>query len=390
MPEPRLGADADAGRQNRLIADILERAVAAGEASLRRGPDLLPVLREAGVVDAGAYGVIVILAGVVAALRGDETPALAHHAPARITRPEHASETFRWCTNFAVTGGDLEGRAFVPALEALGDSVLVVGDRRTLKVHVHTDDPERAIAVFDDAGAVSRLDVADMRAQVAERDARLDAAAAAPGARSGALAVVSGPGLRELFASLGAHVLDGGPTLNPSTHQLLAGIHAVPAEQVVVLPNSPNVRMAAERAAELAEKDVAVVATRSQQAGLSAALALMPERSAAENAAAMEDVLAALRTGGVAPAARADTGGRFAIGDAVGFVDEEIVAWGDAEPTLEAVLTQLGAGAELVTVIAGAGAPLADERIEALAPDGVELELSDGGQPGWWWLLSAE
>ncbi|MEA2384470.1 MAG: fatty acid kinase [Solirubrobacteraceae bacterium] len=390
MPEPRLATDADAATQNGLIADVLERAVAAGEASLRRGPDLLPVLRDAGVVDAGGYGVIVILAGVVAALRGDAAPDLAHHAPARITHPEHSSQTFRWCTNFAVTGSALDAPAFVPALEALGDSVLVVGDRRTLKVHVHTDDPEKAIAVFEGAGAVSRLDVADMRAQVAERDARLGASAAAPAARSGALAVVSGLGLSELFASLGARVLDGGPTLNPSTHELLAGIHAVPAEQVVVLPNSPNVRMAAERAAELAEKDVVVVATRSQQAGLSAALALAPERGAAENAAAMEDVLAALRTGGVAPAARADAGGRFAVGDAVGFVDEEIVAWGDAEPTLGAVLAQLGDGAELVTVIAGAGAPLGDERIEALAPEGVELELSHGGQPGWWWLLSAE
>ena len=130
--------------------------------------------------------------------------------------------------------------------------------------------------------------------------------------------------------------------------------------------------------------------TRSQQAGLAAAVVLAPWRTAAENAAAMEDVLAALRTGGVAPAARADAAGRFAVGDAVGFVDEEILAWGEAEPTLGAVLEALGADAELVTVIAGAGAPLDDARIEALAPDGVELELSDGGQPGWWWLLSAE
>jgi fatty acid kinase len=390
MPEARLHAEADAAVQNRLIADVLERAVAAGEASLRRGPDLLPVLREAGVVDAGGYGVIVILAGVVAALRGDAAPALEHHAPARISHPEHASETFRWCTNFAVTGRGLEAQGFVAPLEAIGDSVLVVGDRTTLKVHVHTDDPEQAIAVFAGAGAVSHLDVADMRAQVAGRDARLHAGPAAPGARSGALAVVSGPGLRDLFASLGAHVLDGGATLNPSTHELLAGIHAVPAEQVVVLPNSANVRMAAERAADLAEKEVVVVPTRSQQAGLSAAVALAPERTAAENAAAMEDVLAALRTGGVAPAARADAGGRFAVGDAVGFVGEEIFAWGEAGPTLGAVLGALGDGAELVTVIAGAGAPLDGDRIAALAPDGVELELSDGGQPGWWWLLSAE
>jgi uncharacterized protein len=394
MPEPRLAADAEAERQNRLIAGVLERAVAAGEASLRRGPDLLPVLREAGVVDAGGYGVIVILAGVVAALRGDAAPAaaVAHHAPARVTHPEHASTTYRWCTNFAVVGHDLDARAFVPALEAFGDSVLVVGDRTTLRVHVHTDDPERAFRVFLDAGAdaVLHSDVADMRAQVAERGARLARAREAAPERSGALVVASGPGLADLFRSLGAQVLDGGPTLNPSTHELLAGIHAVPAEQVVLLPNSPNVRMAAERAAELAEKEVVVVPTRSQQAGLAAAVVLAPWRSAAENAAAMREVLDALRTGAVAPAARADAGGRFAVGDAVGFVEDEIVAWGDAEPTLGAVMARIGDGAELVTVIAGAGAPLDEERIAALAPAGVELELSDGGQPGWWWLLSAE
>src|SRR4051812_38185761 len=362
MSDPRLGPGADPVAQNRRIADVLERAIEAGEASLRRGPDLLPALRDAGVVDAGAYGVIVILAGVVAALRGDAAPALEHHAPARVTHPEHSSSTFRWCTNFAVTGRALAPHAFVGPLEALGDSVLVVGDRSTLKVHVHTDDPERAIALFAGAGDVSRVDVADMRAQVADRGDRLSAGdrrwGGAAGARSGALAVVSGAGLRGLFESLGAHVLDGGPTLNPSTHELLAGIHAVDAEQVVVLPNSANVRMAAERAAELADKDVVVVPTRSQQAGLAAAVALQPGRDALENAAAMEDMLAQLRTGAVAPAARGDAQGRFGVGDAVGFVDDEIVAWGAAEPTLGAVLAALGDGAELLTCLSGPGAPL--------------------------------
>src|SRR6185369_12197285 len=122
-------------------------------------------------------------------------------------------------------------------------------------------------------------------------------------------------------------------------------------------------------------KDVVVVPTRSQQAGLAAAVVLVPWRTAAENAAAMEDVLAALRTGGVAPAARADAAGRFAVGDAVGFVDDELVAWGEAAPTLAAVLAALAADAELVTCIAGEGAPLDAEEIAALAPAGVELEL---------------
>jgi hypothetical protein len=391
-PTPRLGSAAEGDEQERVLADVLEEAIAAGEASLRRGPDLLPVLREAGVVDAGGYGVIVIFAGVVAALRGEAPPAVAHHhAPARVTHPEHASSTYRYCTNFAVTGAQLDAGRYVAALEALGDSVLVVGDRSTLKVHVHTDDPERAIALFDRAGDVSRLDVADMRAQIGRRAARLTGnGAARADALAGALAVVSGTGIARLYESLGCHVLDGGPTLNPSTHELLAGIHAVPAEEVVVLPNSPNVIMAADRAAELAEKAVRVVGSRSQQAGLAAALALNTSAGADDNAAAMEAAIAAVRTGAVAPAARQDVAGRFAVGDAVGFVDDELVAWGDAAPTLEAVFDALAADAELVTCIAGEDAPLDDAAVAALAPAGVELELEDGGQASYWWLLSAE
>jgi uncharacterized protein len=361
---------------------------------VRRGPELLPVLRDAGVVDAGGYGVIVIFAGVVAALRGEAAPVLEHHAPARVTYPEHESSTFRYCTNFAVTGDGLDAARYATALEALGDSVLVVGDRTTLKVHLHTDEPEDAIALFDGAGEVSRLDVADMRVQVAQRDARLqgngDGAARGATSASAALAVVSGAGMARLYDSLGCHVLDGGPTLNPSTHELLAGIHAVPAEEVVVLPNSANVIMAAERAADLAEKVVCVVASRSQQAGLVAAVALRPDAGARDNAAVMQEALDAVRTGAVAPAARADAAGRFAVGDAVGFVDDELVAWGEAAPTLEAVLAALAIDAELVTCIAGAGAPLDADAIAALAPAGVELELEDGGQPSYWWLLAAE
>jgi DAK2 domain fusion protein YloV len=387
---PRLGPDAEGDEQQRVLADILEEAIVAGEASVRRGPELLPVLREAGVVDAGGYGVIVIFAGVVAALRGEAAPALAHHAPARISHPEHDSSTYRYCTNFAVTGEQLDAARHVGALEELGDSVLVVGDHTTLKVHVHTDDPETAIAVFAGVGDVSRLDVADMRAQVAQRDARLASNGHTTGARTGVLAVVSGAGMARLYESLGAHVLHGGPTLNPSTHELLAGIHAVPSEEVVVLPNSANVIMAAERAAELAEKAVRVVVSTSQQAGLAAAVALSPAADADTNAGAMRVAIAGVRTGAVAPAARDDAAGRFAVGDAVGFVDDELVAWGATAPTLEAVLAALAADAELVTCIAGEGAPLDADAIAAIAPVGVELELEDGGQPSYWWLLAAE
>jgi uncharacterized protein len=388
MSDARLGPDATAAEQNTVIAEVIERALEAGQESVKRGPDLLPVLRDAGVVDAGGYALTVLLAGIVGALRGSEPPALEHHAAARVTHPQHSSSTYRYCTNFAVTGIGLEQRGFIPALEQIGDSVLVVGDPTTLKVHVHTDDPNAATALFTDAGLVSHLDVADMREQVQQRDERL-VAPAAP-CVCGALAVVTGDGMSALFESLGVRVLDGGPTLNPSTYDVLAAIHAVPAEEVVVLPNSPNVVMAAERAAELSDKTVHVVTSRSQQAGLAAAVSLDPSRSARANAAAMADTLAHVRTGAVAPAARDDAQGRFREGDAVGFVEEQIVAWGRPRETLRGVLEQLAENAELITCLRGAEAPLDDQTVHALAAGEVEFELSNGGQQSYWWLLSAE
>jgi DAK2 domain fusion protein YloV len=415
MPETRLAPDAPAERQDALLADVLERALEAGEQSVARGPELLPVLREAGVVDAGGYGLTVLFAGVIAALRGTEAPPLAHHHAARVTRPQHESSTYRYCTNFAVTGSGLDPRAFFAQLEALGDSVLVVGDATTLKVHVHTDDPKAATALFSDAGRISHLDVADMPQQVEERSERLAAGngapaangapagatpagngsaashdEAAPTAACGLLAVVSGAGIRALYESVGAAALDGGDTLNPSTYDLLAGVHAVAAEEVVVLPNSPNVFMAAERAAELSEKRVVVVRSRSQQAGLVAAVAFDPARDADANAELLDAALARVRTGAVARAARDDASGRFRAGDAVGYVGEELVAWGEPAATLRDVLTALSDGAELITCLRGAEAPLDDDAVATLAHDGVELDLPAGGQAGYWWLLSAE
>ena len=386
MDEPRLHGHVDDDAQNAMIAMVLEAALRSGELSVARGPELLPILREAGVVDAGGYGLTVMLAGVIAALRGTAAPQIAHHTPARITHPQHESTTFRYCTNFAVTGEELDPAAWNEQLERFGDSVLVVGDSHTLKVHLHTDEPERATALFAEIGEVSHLDVADMTEQVAERTERLAEAIQT----CGVLAVVSSSGMADLFESLGAVALDGGVTLNPSTYELLAGIHEVPAEEVVVLPNSPNVIMAAERAAELAEKTVHVVGSRSMQAGLVAAVALEPNRGAGDNAEAMRAALANVRTGAVTEAARDDAEGRFRRGEAVGFVDEQIVAWGEPGETLEAVLGELGREAELLTLIEGDGAPLDGAGVAALVPGGVDVEYSRGDQPAYWWLIAAE
>jgi DAK2 domain fusion protein YloV len=385
--DARLPADATDEMQNAVIAAVLERALQAGESSVRRGPDLLPALREAGVVDAGGYALTVVLAGILGALRGGALPVLARHATARVTRPQHSSTTYRYCVSFAVTGTGLEAPRFHPALERLGDSVLIVGDPTTLKVHIHTDDPDAATALFHSAGTVSHLDLADMRAQVDERERRL---AAAQPPVCDAVAVVSGAGMRSLFESLGVHALDGGPALAPSSLDVLAAIHACRAEQVVVLPNSPSALTAARRAAELSDKTVCLVASLTPQAGLAAAVALDPSRDAEGNAAAMRGALEHIRTGAVAPARLDDAQGRFRAGDAVGYVEEEIVAWGKPREALREVLEQLAHDAELITCLRGAEAPLDDGTVQALAHGDVEFELSDGGQPGQWWLLSAE
>jgi uncharacterized protein len=386
MDRQRLSPQADDDEQDELLAEVLAVAARAGEEAVERTPDQLDVLADAGVVDAGAHGLVVILAGIVAGLRGelDAIPDVAHHEPPRQTRPHHFDSRFRYCTNFIVTGRGLQARSFVRRLEEIGDSVLVVGDQATLKVHLHTDEPEFAVAVFGKAGDVQRLDVADMHEQIQARERRLTPA------RSGAVAVAAGDGLKSLFEALGAHIVDGGATLNPSTYEILAGIHAVSAEEVLVLPNSPNVIMAAQEAANLSEKPARVVASLSQQAALAALVELDPERDAAGNAERLESALADIRWGAVAPAARPDPQGRFVRGDAVGFAGDEVVAWGGAGSTLAATIGHIAQGAEIITVIEGQGAPVPLDELPLELPEGVELELHRGGQPHYWWLVVAQ
>jgi DAK2 domain fusion protein YloV len=381
----RLGRDVGEEAQDAILAEVLERAIEEGARAVARTPEQLEVLRDSGVVDAGGHGLVLILAGVVAGLRGDAAmPEVAHHEPPKLSLPHHRDSRYRYCTNFIVAGQGLGSREFLPRLEALGDSVLVVGDEATLKVHVHTDEPEAAVSLFDGVGEVANLDVADMREQMAQRDARLTTG------RTGVVAVAAGEGMERLFAELGATVVPGGETLNPSTYELLAGIHGVAAPEILVLPSSSNVIMAAERACELSEKPAQVVPATSQQASLLALVELDPAASAADNAERLREALVAVATGGVAPAARDDAQGRFKKGDAVGFADGEIVAWGGTGSTLTKTIQLLADGAEIVTVIAGDGAPIPLAEIDTHVPTGVEVETHDGGQPSWWWLLAAQ
>jgi DAK2 domain fusion protein YloV len=383
-----LNAELSQEQQDQILAAVLEVITLAGEQAVQRTPDQLDVLAEAGVVDAGAHGLVLIMAGMVAGLRGEETPQvdIPEQAPARLSAPQHSDSRFRYCVNFIVEGADLDGSSFEAPLREIGDSILIVGDRRTLRVHVHTDDPPRAREFFAAHGTISQVDEADMREQVAERERRL----AAGGDSCGLVAVVSGDGLRQLYEELGATVIDGGPTMNPSTDELLAGIHSVGAEGVLVMPNSPNVVLAAEHAAELSDRDARVLDCTSQQAGLVAMIELDPAATVTVNATRLTEALADTRTGAVAPAARDDAEGRFVRGDAVGFVDGEVMSWGGAGSTLAATIEALTEGAEIITIVEGLAAPIPIDEVTTFAAASVEAEVHRGGQPHYWWLLAAQ
>jgi len=382
----RLSPDASDDEQDDLLADVIEKAIADGQKAVERTPQQLEVLAQSGVVDAGGYGLVLILAGVLAALRGDEAelPVIEHQSARVSSQPHHEDSRYQYCTNFIVSGSGLVARDFVGGLEELGDSVLVVGDEATLKIHVHTDDPESAMALFEDAGAVTNLDVADMRKQVAEREARM------AGHLTGMVVVGSGDGLEALFTEMGAQVVPGGDTMNPSTAELLAGIREVPTDDVLVLPNSSNVIMAAERACELSEKNAVVIPTKTQQECLLALVEFNPDADLAFNRERLNEALQGITVGGVAPAGRDDSQGRFRRGDAVGFSGGEIVAWGGAGSTLASTIESMCAGAEVITVISGDGAPIPLDELDHHTPENVEIDLHEGGQPSWWWLLASQ
>jgi uncharacterized protein len=376
--------------QDAMLAELMVIAIAAGQEALERTPEQLDVLAEAGVVDAGAYGLLVILAGLVSGLTGQE--ASDSPIPHQTASPAHGSvhfdSRFRYCTSCIVTGQALDPRAVAPLLEELGDSIAVVGDATMLKVHVHTDTPGRARAVCAEHGDVHQFEFTDMRRQIAERDDRL---AGGAGVRTGVVAVACGDGIAELFAGEGARVVDGGPTLNPSINEILEGIRATSGDEVIVLPNSANVILAAEEAAQLADRPVRVVPSSSQQAGLAALVGGHdPSASAEQNAGRMEAELEAITDGLVAAADRDDPAGRYRRGDAVGFVGKELVAWGDPDGTLRTVVDTLASDAEVVTVLEGADAPARAGELDLEPENGAELEIHDGGQPTYWWLVAAQ
>ncbi len=379
------------------VAEMLSDVVAAGEAALARTPEQLPMLAEAGVVDAGGAGLLELVRGIAAHVSGEPLPEpVAAVEPLPLEAIHREPSRFRYCTSFFLEGDAVDPAWLESGLAEFGDSLLVVGSRGAVKVHVHTDEPGRALSLARAAGVVEEVEIRNMHVQTVEREERLLSLAGAP-ARSAVVAVSAGAGNRRLFESLGAaRIVEGGQRMNPPTSEIVAAIKTAGTDEVVVLPNNRNVCLAAEQAAKAGTKHVVVLPTETIQAGLAAMVAFDAARSAEENAEEMRSASTSVRAGAVTRASRTTLLGGLAVeeGDFLGLVDGEAVASG---PRLDAVARQVverlvPADADVLTILVGDGAPdvaALREELEAAHP-GLEIDVHEGGQPHYPLLFSAE
>ncbi len=435
------------------IETVLAATVDAAEKAVAKTPSLLPILREAGVVDSGGQGLYRLFQGALKFVVGEAVAGAVSGRTHDAARPSvlvaHADEGFGYETMYLLQprpGHDLDIDAIRTHLETIGESVVVAGDTRAVKVHVHSDRPDGAIAYGLGLGALSRISVENLDHQA--RDIREDRASAftgagvvtapggsdpapggsgaaptgddasaatdgrapaqttfAPGALDGVrvplavVAVAAGEGLASIFTDFGvAAVVRGGQAANPSTGELLAAVDALNADEVLLLPNNPNVVLAARQVAELASRPVHVVPTRNAAEGFAALLALDPGESGAANVPDMTERGRGLATLQVTTAVRdARVGGhKVRKGQTIVLDPDDGLVSADADPDkaiLTAVLT-LPAETELVTLFYGEDAALADAeavagRIAEARP-GAEVEVRHGGQPHYRYLISAE
>jgi DAK2 domain fusion protein YloV len=385
------------------LPELFQAAVEGCRAAVLETPEQLPVLKEAGVVDAGGQGFALILEASLRYLKGEDVGALrlemvlpaAHVRESFLAAAE--SELYGYCTQLLISGAGLDPDAIRAQVSALASSTVVVGDETLVKVHAHTFDPDAILGLGAAVGTLSDVSVENIDEQHQEfREARRREVSPAP---LGVAAVAWGRGIEDLFRSLGAGaVLVGGQTMNPSTQDLLDAVESLGAEASLVLPNNSNIIPAARQAAEISPRPLHVVATRNIPQGIAAMLAYNPELDAEANAAAMEAAAASVRCGELVTAVRDATvnGKSIRAGEVMGTLDGALVASGTG--CLEVLVSLAKAAApvdgSLITLYWGgdttdAEAQEAARQVESCCPGG-EVELVYGGQPHYHYLVSIE
>ncbi|MFP7776922.1 DAK2 domain-containing protein [Streptococcus dysgalactiae] len=401
--------------------EVMQAALDGAKGALAKTPDLLPVLKEVGVVDSGGQGLVFIYEGFLSALNGDyvasedfkATPANmseminAEHHKSVVGHVATEDITYGYCTEIMVAlkqgptyGKEFNYDEFQGYLSGLGDSLLVVNDDEIVKVHVHTEDPGLVMQEGLKYGSLIKIKVDNMRNQHEAQVQKTDTEESKAEVKDfGLIAVVAGEGLSEIFKAQGVdYVISGGQTMNPSTEDIVKAIEAVNAKQVIILPNNKNIFMAAQSAAEVVDIPAAVVETRTVPQGFTSLLAFDPSKSLEDNVADMSASLSDVVSGSVTLAVRDTTidGLEIHENDFLGMVDGKIVVSNpDTEATLRAAFEKMiDEDSEIVTIFVGeeGDQDLAEELAEYLEEtyEDVEVEIHQGDQPVYPYLMSVE
>ncbi len=410
------------------IVEVMKATYEAADAALQTTPDLLPVLKEVGVVDSGGQGLTFVYQGFYDALAGNERQEDEVHTPSPIEMDEmvnaehhksaqsqlHTEDIeFGYCTEIMVRLGagrlvdkEFDYDEFRNHLSQIGDSLLVIADDEVVKVHVHTEHPGKVLSYGQEFGSLIKVKVDNMRLQhetILEKDDEMPTPniPATPEVQKeyGVIAIASGEGIANIFKNLGVtHIINGGQTMNPSTKDIVEAIEQTNAKKVIILPNNKNIFLAAQQAAEVADAQVAVVLSKTIAQGMSAMLGFNDVASIEENTEAMTEEMDAVLSGQVTVAVRDTTieGRPIKKDDYMGIVDGKIVV---TQPTceqaaIEMAKVMLDEDSEIVTIIYGqdGSKEQANEiaaQLEELDPE-IEIEIHEGDQPVYPYLISVE
>ena len=385
------------------LVELFETALASCRKAVLQTPDQLPVLKEAGVVDAGGQGFAIMLEAALRYLQGEDAGAVHIETVQPLSQVTESfleaaeSELYGYCTQLLVSGTALDPDALRAQLSVLASSTVVIGDDTMVKIHVHTFDPGAILSLGTVVGTLSSVTIENIDEQHLEfQKARRQESPPAP---LGVVAVAWGKGIEELFRSLGAgHVVVGGQTMNPSCQELLDAVESLRAETALVLPNNPNIIPTAHQAAGLSSTPLRVVETRNIPQGVAAMLAYNPEMDDAANAAAMQGAAASVRAGEVVTAVRDATvdGRAVRAGEVMGTLEGDLVVSGPQRQEVLGALVQHAGPVEgsLITLYWGGDTTEAEADEAALHLQdrcpGVDVELVHGGQPYYHYLVSIE
>lgn len=402
-------------RNTNDIIVLLDKAFEYADIILSRTPEMLPVLKKAGVVDAGGKGLIFIYKGMLNALKGKDSVSEVNVVSEKQERESNIiveeEIEFGYCTEFFIKNTDADPGEFREVLSSMGDSLIVVGGDRIIKVHVHTNNPGEVLSEALKLGELSKIKIDNMREQhrsiLDEQDESGSEDAAKTHEdemktafkRAGVITVASGEGIKDIFLDLGAdRVIEGGQTMNPSTEDILNAINAINASDIYILPNNGNIIMAAKQAATLSDKNVAVVPTKSIPQGIAALTVFNPDSECNENVEIMTSTINYVKTGLVTFAVRSTTFDEREIreGDILGLIDGKINNTGSdiMEVTESLIDSMVSKDDELITILYGndvsedTAAKLA-EKIRSKYGD-CEVQLYSGGQPIYYYVISVE